>query len=459
MNSNPSIRKDYESYKRIIRFFTAVSILAIETCIYAYAWYNVFTFEAGVPFFRKGDYLLIALYGLILLFFARLYGGFKIGYLDSGNVIYSQLLTVTLVNIITYIQIALIALKFLNPVPFILMELCDLIAILIWVFIFNRLYRRLFPPREMLLVYGNQASLDLLNKMKNRNDRYHIDQVMDVEEGFDKITETLESYDSLILCDVPSEKRNRLLKYCYGVSKRAYITPKISDIIVRGCEEINLFDTPLIMSRNSGLRFDQALCKRIMDLLGGCCMAILFSPFMLITAICIKLEDHGPVFYKQRRLTKDGKEFDVIKFRSMRVDAEKDGVARLASEGDPRITKVGKVIRACRIDEMPQVLNILKGDMSLVGPRPERPEISKDYCAEMPEFSYRLKVKAGLTGYAQIYGKYNTTPYDKLKLDLMYIQNYSVVLDLKLIMQTVKILFMKESTEGVEQGQTTARRE
>ena len=141
------------------------------------------------------------------------------------------------------------------------------------------------------------------------------------------------------------------------------------------------------------------------------------------------------------------------------MDAEKDGIARLSAEGDVRVTPVGKIIRRTRIDELPQLFNILKGDMSLVGPRPERPQIAEEYRQYMPEFDYRLKVKGGLTGFAQIYGKYNTTPYDKLKLDLMYIENYSFRLDLKLILVTLKVIFMKESTEGVAEGQITATQE
>ena len=161
--------------------------------------------------------------------------------------------------------------------------------------------------------------------------------------------------------------------------------------------------------------------------------------------------------YKQVRLTKDGKQFEILKFRSMRVDAEKDGVARLSTgDKDDRITKVGHIIRACRLDELPQLLNILKGDLSVVGPRPERPEIAAQYCEEMPEFALRLQAKAGLTGYAQVYGKYNTTPYDKLQMDLMYIAHPSLIEDLKIMLATVKILFMPESTEGVSEGQTTA---
>ena len=182
-------------------------------------------------------------------------------------------------------------------------------------------------------------------------------------------------------------------------------------------------------------------------------MLLVASPIMLLIALAVKIHDGGTVIYKQTRLTMGGRQFYVYKFRSMRMDAEKDGVARLASEEDDRITPVGKVIRMTRMDELPQLINVLKGDMSLVGPRPERPEIAEEYETWLPQFKSRLKVKAGLTGYAQIYGKYNTTPYDKLKLDLTYIQNYSFLLDLKLLLLTAKILFMKESTEGIETAQ------
>ena len=196
-----------------------------------------------------------------------------------------------------------------------------------------------------------------------------------------------------------------------------------------------------------------------MDVICALLLLVLTSPFFLITAILVKLYDHGPVFYKQVRCTMNQKEFRIIKFRSMKVDAEKDGVARLAAEHDDRITPVGHFIRKTRIDELPQLINILKGEMSFIGPRPERPEIIAQYMEEMPEFAYRMKVKAGLAGYAQVYGKYNTTPYDKLKLDLTYIQNYSLGLDLKLMLLTLKIVFTPEATEGVADGQVTAMQE
>lgn len=173
----------------------------------------------------------------------------------------------------------------------------------------------------------------------------------------------------------------------------------------------------------------------------------------MIIALCIKVTDRGPVFYKQKRLTKDGKVFDIYKFRTMIQNAEKHTGARLASAEDDRILPVGRMLRRIRLDELPQLWNILIGDMSLVGPRPERPELAEKIEETIPEFSYRLKVKAGLTGYAQVFGKYNTTSYDKLKLDLTYIQNYSIWLDLKLMLMTPKIMLMKESTEGIKEDE------
>ena len=251
-----------------------------------------------------------------------------------------------------------------------------------------------------------------------------------------------------MICDIPSKMRNELLKFCYGKSLRVYSTPKISDIIIRSAESMHYFDTPLLLSRNDGLSIEQAFIKRAMDIFVSAVMLVITSPVFLVTAAAIKMHDGGPVFFYQERCTKDGKVFSICKFRSMIVDAEKNGASVPATERDPRITPVGNIIRKLRIDELPQLLNILTGEMSLVGPRPERVEHVHLYSESIPEFAYRMKVKGGLTGYAQVYGKYNTTAYDKLKMDLMYIQNYSVLLDIEILFKTIKILFEKESTEG-----------
>lgn len=448
--------KNYEKYKRLIRFFTSIAILTVEVGIYWFSWICCFSQAAGTPFFRKGDWLMAALYGLMLLFFSRMYGGLRIGYLERGNVLYSQILAVVLVNMFTYLQIALLAKRFLNPFPFCVMFAAQAVAICIWTFLANRLFEKLFPPRQMLLVYGNRPSLTLMDKMNCRRDRYQICHVIHMDEGLEKIQAMIPDYDAVVICDVPSHIRNYILKYCYGNGKRAYMTPKISDILIRSADNVNLFDTPLIMTRNGQLSIEQAFIKRAIDIVLSGAAIVVFSPVMLLTALAVKLQDGGPVIYKQKRLTIGGKEFWVYKFRSMQMDAEKDGIARLARLDDQRITPVGAFIRKMRLDELPQLFNILSGDMSIVGPRPERPEIAEKYEKEIPEFRYRLRVKSGLTGYAQIFGKYNTTPYDKLKMDLHYIQNYSIMTDVKLMIQTLKILFLKESTEGISSCQTTA---
>jgi exopolysaccharide biosynthesis polyprenyl glycosylphosphotransferase len=282
---------------------------------------------------------------------------------------------------------------------------------------------------------------------------------MNIEEGLGNVKKEAEGkYGAVVLWDIPTEERNQLLKFCYSRSRRVYLMPKIPDVLIKGSDQVHLFDTPLFLTREHALTVEQRLIKRMIDLTAALLLLLLTSPVLIITAVAVRCYDWGPALYKQIRCTAGGKRFQILKFRSMRMDAEKDGVARLASRHDDRLTPVGKFIRAVRIDELPQLFNIIKGEMSFIGPRPERPEIIEQYLEDMPEFVFRMKMKAGLAGYAQVYGKYNTTPYDKLKLDLSYIENYSIWLDLKLMLLTLKILFKPESTEGIEENQVTAIR-
>ncbi|MBQ5904657.1 MAG: sugar transferase [Clostridia bacterium] len=294
--------------------------------------------------------------------------------------------------------------------------------------------------------------------MKNR---FNVVRTFNCEKtSLQELFESLKTVDAIFLCGVPSDYRNEVVKFCIANDKVAYVKPKISDTIIRGGKTIQLLNIPVYRCKrkdNSSLIYQ--CVKRALDIILSLIAIIISSPFMLGTAIAIKAYDRGPALYKQVRLTKNGKEFKVLKFRSMIQDAEKDGVARLAKDGDDRITPVGKFIRMTRLDELPQLFNILKGDMSFVGPRPERPEIAKQYENDMPEFALRLQVKAGLTGYAQVYGKYNTPPYDKVQMDLMYIANQSLFEDLRLMLMTFKIVFIPSSTEGVDSTQTTAKRQ
>ena len=313
-------------------------------------------------------------------------------------------------------------------------------------------YQHIFPSIRMLEIYGDFQNT-LYEKIESRPDKYTIENKIPYPADGKGLEEEISKYDAVVVNDLPAEEKNKVLKLCFDMDKRVYFTPKISDIIVRGAEELNIFDTPLYLCRNMGIPLWERILKRFFDIIFSVLALIVLSPFFLGIMLAIKLEDGGPVFYKQKRVTLNGREFWILKFRSMVVDAEKEGQPQPACAKDSRITGVGRFIRPCRLDELPQLLNIIRGEMSIVGPRPERVENVEEYMKEIPEFSYRHKVRGGLTGYAQVYGKYNTTALDKLKMDLTYITNYSLLMDLQIVFETMKILFVKESTEGFSEEQ------
>ena len=444
-----------EDYKRFIVFCLASLVIIAQAAVFAYVWYDYYRELVFEPFWRKGNWVLIAIYALVDTLFSKLYGGLKVGYLKRIDVFYSLTLATICTNVVAYLQITLINRWFLPAWPFLEMTLVQFLIIIAWIWGSRYIYSRLYRARRLLVIYGDRDPGDVIHKMNSRKDKYDISGKVHVSEGEQKIHEMMEHYEGVIIWDLPSNIRNRYLKYCFAHSIRCYLSPKISDIILIGSDRIHLFDTPLLLSRNLGLSVEQRAAKRVLDIIVSGLGILVFSPLMLLIAICVKAYDRGPVFYFQDRLSMQGKEFRICKFRSMCVDSEKYG-ARLASKHDSRITPVGKVLRNLHLDELPQLFNVFIGDMSLVGPRPERKSIMEEYKKELPEFDYRLKVKAGLTGYAQVYGKYNTTPYDKLKLDLFYIENYSFLLDIKLLFMTVKIFFQKEVSEGVEDTQANA---
>lgn len=443
-------------------FLASVLVIGIQTANFAYVWFSQYNYRSviGSVYWRRGHWALFALYALIVLLMSRLFGALKVGYMRVLDVIISQILSVISANFVAYIQLALIGRwKFLTHIkPMILLTLVNLVVVLVWVVFTRWIYTVIYPPKRSIVIYENHDPDRLMKKMKSRKDKYVIGEAVHTEKGMDYIMERIPLYENVILGDLPSHERNQLLKFCFEKNIRCYCSPKISDIMIMSSEKMHMFDTPLLLFRNRGLTVEQQVIKRVFDIVVSFLMLAGLSPLLALIALLVKCYDGGPVLYSQERLTKNGKVFRILKFRSMRVDSEKAG-ARLAMKDDDRITPVGKILRNIHFDELPQLINILRGDMSIVGPRPERPEIAAEYTKEIPEFPFRLKVQAGLTGYAQVYGKYNTTPYDKLKLDLTYIENYSFFMDLQLIATTVKILFQKENTEGVEHWQTTASSE
>lgn len=458
-------------YKRIFRFLSKIWVVLIQAAAFWCVWTLYYNERINQSFAQRGNWLMLSVYVVILLLFTNIYGGFRVGYQRPGNLALGQGIAAAGSNVVIYLVILLLSSDaflyadraFPSVWPMIIATLVQLALVAISAWILTSVYYKTFPARKLLMIYGDypDSAKLLARKLSFLREKYSVEELVSHEEDFDVLTEKIKQYQGVVLVDVDTHLRGRLVKFCYGSSIRCYVAPSISDIILSNAECLHFVDTPLLLARNSGLSFEQKLIKRLMDLVISGIGIVIASPIMLVTAIAIKAYDGGPVFFRQDRATNGGKVFKITKFRSMIVDAERGGYSIPATDRDPRITPIGHFIRATRIDELPQLFDIFRGDMSIVGPRPERVEHVKKYGEEVPEFSYRLKVKGGLTGYAQIYGKYNTTPYDKLKLDLMYIENYSILLDIKLILMTIKVMFMKESTEGFteEKSQSMGRDE
>ncbi|MBQ1170875.1 MAG: sugar transferase [Oscillospiraceae bacterium] len=448
-------RGAYEDTKGFLRVAETLLEVLILTVVYYLVWrngYDMFNFA------HKGKYVLMALYAALAYLVFQYTDCTMFGQLSRVDLIMGQMISLLIVNGFTYLQLCLIGNAVLALAPMAALVGIQAVIAIVLIFVYTTLYHKLYAPHNMLLIFGSRNSVGLKFKMDSRKDKYNITGLISAEEGYDAIVKKIPQYDAVILNDVAAPLRNDLLKFCYRYRVRTYVAPKLTDIMIRGAKNISLFDTPLLLVKGTGLTPAQRVGKRMMDIVLCAIAMIPAAPIMAVVALAIKLEDGGPVFFKQKRMTRNGREFDILKFRSMIVDAEKYAGAVLATDNDPRITKVGKVIRATRLDEIPQILNILKGDMSIVGPRPERKVIADEYCKDIPEFAYRLKVRGGLTGYAQIYGKYNTSAYDKLRLDLMYIENYSLMLDIKLIILTLRIIFSKESTEGIDKQEENQRK-
>ena len=443
-------RGAYEDTKGIVRFLETTFEILVLTVLYYYVWRNDYPAELFPDYYQRGILLLLSVYAILIFIFFQNSDCARFGQLRRTDLAIGQMIALILVNIITYFQLCLIADEILSILPILRLLVWEVVVAVFLIFAYTSIYYKLYAPHDMLLIYGSKNAVSLKLKMDSRRDKYKITKLISVDVGFEKLCEEIRNYESVIINDVPGPIRNDILKYCYLHRVRTYVAPKLTDIMIRGAKENTLFDTPLLLVKGTGLTPVERILKRTMDIVLCSIAMVVAAPFMLIIAAAIKLEDGGPVFYKQDRLTRNGQEFQILKFRSMIVGAEEYTGAKLASEHDPRITKVGRVLRACRLDELPQIINILKGDMSIVGPRPERKCYADEFYKDLPEFAYRLKVRGGLTGYAQIYGKYNTNPYDKLRLDMMYIENYSLLLDIKLIILTLRVLFSKESTEGID---------
>lgn len=442
--------------KYIYRSICSIIFTVLASGSFAFVWFEFVKVNNQTGHLTGYGNLMMALLLYIALFVetSKWLHAFKIGVERRAKVMAGVVLAVFFTNLLEVFLSMAVTGQFRFFFRFVeiygLLFIVQSVVLSLLVIPMVNLYRKIIPPLRVIEITGDHLN-KLTQKVNAIEYKYHIDNQISYQADESIILEEIKDYDAVLINDVPAHYENKILKICFDIDKRVYLVPKLSDIIVKSSDELNLLDTPLFLCRNLGIKPWKRFVKRFLDILLSGIALVILSPVFLITALAIKLEDHGPVFFRQERVTINGKRFMILKFRSMIVDAEKDGRPHPAGEKDDRITKVGNVIRSCRIDELPQLINILAGDMSIVGPRPERWEHVEKYTKEIPEFSYRQKVKGGLTGYAQVYGKYNTSALDKLKLDMIYITNYSLVLDFQIIFETVKILFQRESTEGFDE--------
>lgn len=444
-------------YKKTMLRVVKLINVAMMTIPFAVCWYLFYADELASPYFAKGNWLVIALFAVVYVTYGRIYDGFQISLNRISESVTSQSLAVMIADGILFI-VTWLLMKFFPPVlPMVVLVVVQILLSAVWCRAAHIWYFHTFPAKRTAIIYDQREGMQNLISQYGLSKKFNVVAVDDVEGALARDLAILEGVDVVFLCGIHSHERNVILKRCIARDVQMYLVPRIGDVLMSGAKKMHMFHLPMLRVERYDPAPEYLFMKRAVDLVVSGVLLLVLSPVMLAVAAAIKATDGGPVFYRQCRLTQDGKTFHVLKFRSMRVDAEKDGVARLSTgENDDRITPVGRFIRKCRLDELPQLLNILAGQMSLVGPRPERPEIAARYEEELPEFALRLQAKAGLTGYAQVYGKYNTTPYDKLQLDLMYIANPSIVEDFKIMFATVKILFEAESTEGVTEGNVTA---
>lgn len=401
---------------------------------------------------RTTAVLLVTFCGLEVCLIS-VYGGYLIGKLKSKPIVMSISLATVITDLVTHLQLCIMNVNANNNPHFIyeaphllLLVICIQIALIIlFTYFGNYVYFTINKPERCCIITSSEESLNnIVEKIKRYKKQYCITDM--VHYSTKGVFDIINNCDTVFIYDVPVKEKALICEYCYAKNKNIYYNFEMSDILSLGAKSVVLVDKPLMSAVVRDLTFEQRFIKRTMDIIISLAALIVCGPLMLVCAALIKLEDGGHVFFRQYRATKNGKLFKVYKFRTMK---EQDSVNRSVTDDDDRITKIGAYLRKFRIDELPQFINILKGEMSVVGPRPEMVENVDKYTKDLPEFAYRLRVKGGLTGYAQIAGKYNTSPKDKLVLDLMYIEKYSLWLDFKLILQTATVfLRASDSTEA-----------
>ena len=441
---------------------TGSLILFLSKAILFFAILGVYVvgqrvFYQETLYYYWGNYVVLLLYMGSISLISRIYNGFNFGNVNLQEIVLSWALCLVFANGFQYLLLSLLEEDMLSIIGFAIIFLVQIIIVVPMAIAINRIYYRQNPAHKAAIIYGSKDKLDeYCSIVMMQRDKYRVDHVVSQAESTGKLLDIVDRAESVFFLNVDEQKQDWLFEYCYLHNKHTYILPTFSNILINTARTQWLSNTPVFSLKNPEPDMGTQLIKRLMDIVISFVGILLSGLLMIGVWLAIRLYDKHPAVYKQVRVTKGGKLFTLYKFRSMRIDAENDGVPRLAAKDDDRVTPIGRIIRKTRIDELPQLFNVLGGAMSLVGPRPERPEIAEQYEEIYPNFAFRTKVKAGITGFAQVYGRYNTSPEEKLFLDIMYIETFSLLEDIKLMMQTVKVVFKGSSTEGVEGGGATA---
>lgn len=439
------MKKLIKNFSRSLYYFNALVEIAIISVVFVAALIGLFS-SSTIPADDHATIVPIIIFSALFLYIT---GSFAVTQKRSIELIITGAFAIILSDLAAFVIIKVYSFVWFTVTDFILTYLMQLAAFAIWTIVARSIYKAFKKPLKSVVVcYDTENSESYIRKLKGYSDKFEIEKIISFDDP--ELYYSICQSEAVFMLDLSSKKREKVAQYCLALNKNIYILPELYEIAVRHSGMQQIDDIPFFSCKPMTLTLEQKITKRLFDIVASLIAIILTSPIMLVVAILIKRDDGGSVFYKQERITENYRAFNVIKFRTMVENAEQISGATLSTKDDPRITKIGKKLRAMRIDELPQLLNIFKGDMSFVGPRPERDVFIREYTKTVPEFIYRLNVKAGLTGLAQVRGKYNTTPQDKLKMDLLYINDFSFINDIKICLLTVKVLFSKDSTEGID---------
>lgn len=404
------------------------------------------------PNFNYSAYQSSIIYIMLMFFFINIFSGIYILYnkrfIDViSTTLISQFIMSVLVMAMTFFGRWFAFPRTIVGISFIISS----IVLIIWRIIVLELYIKHSGTSKVMILGDIENVKDAVKNFKTSGSRQYNVEIVAFNRFLENIKNNINRVDVFYIIDSHSiDEQREIISYLTLNKKRIFLSANFDNILRTNNRVMNIDDELLMAVSKFDISPELDNIKRMMDVIISIILILFTSPIMFISALLIKITSAGPIFYKQTRITKNKKEFNILKFRSMHIDAEKSSGPVLAQADDPRITKIGKHLRSLRIDELPQLFNVLKGDMSLVGPRPERPYFVEQFEQANPYYYLRHTVRAGITGYAQVYGKYSTDFNSKLKFDLIYIKKYSLIMDIQILFQTIKILFDKFSSQGVD---------